>query len=283
MPPFRVMERSPISAGDRVLVLVCLVMAGTILLALGRFPTLQRELTVLGTPLGLSLNGRGVLGVLLVALTAAGTDTIVRAVDGRAHIDLRYTVTFWILPCLVTIAAATASARLFDTPSAWLLSLVLLGGLLALVVDAEHRTIDLDGPFYRRARLGLNIATYGAALALYATIYGLQVRSLVSAPLVMLVTFPLALELLRSTEEAYRQSWLHAAVVALILGELTWALNAWGLSAMAGGGLLLIAFYCLSGLAQQHLAGRLRRRVLIEYLSTAFIGIVVIWISSPWL
>lgn len=283
MPPFRAMERSPISTGDRVIVLICIVMSGTILLALTRFPTVERELMVLGTPLGLSVNGRGILGILLVALTAAGTDTIIRAVDGRPHIDLRYTATFWILPCLVTIAAATASARLFGSPAAWLVSLVMLGGLLTLVVDAEHRTIDLEGPYYRRARLGLNIATYGAALALYATIYGLQVRSLISAPLVMLVTFPLALELLRSTEEAYRQSWLHAGVVALVLGELTWALNAWGLSALAGGGVLLIAFYCLSGIAQQHLAGRLRRRVVVEYLSTAFIGLLVIWISSPWL
>ena len=150
-----------------------------------------------------------------------------------------------------------------------------------MVILAEYRTIRLDAPPYRNARLALNLATFGAAFALYSTIHGLQLRSLISAPLMMLVTFPLALELLRSTEEQLERTWLYAAVVTLVVGELTWAINALGLRALSGGGVLLLAFYTLSGLAQQHLADRLNRRVATEFVVTAVIGLAFIVLSAP--
>ena len=49
----------------------------------------------------------------------------------------------------------------------------------------------------------------------------------------MLVTFPLALELLRSSEEQLDNTWFHAGLVAIVLGELTWAINLLGLPSVA--------------------------------------------------
>jgi hypothetical protein len=143
--------------------------------------------------------------------------------------------------------------------------------------------VQLDSRHYRTARLGLNLATYLAAFALYATIYGLHVRSLVSATAVAVVTFPLALEILRLTEEQLATTWLHAAIVALVLGELTWAINAWGLSSLSGGALLLLVFYTLSGVTQQHLAGRLNRRVALEFVAIAVVGLVLILLNARWI
>lgn len=272
-----------ITPGDRVIILVSLILMGAILASLTRFPTFTREVTVLGSALGLALDGRWLLAVLLVFLTAAGVDGLVRTEAGRQRADVRFTATFWILPCLITLAIAVTIPRQFNAPGGWLISLVLLGALLTVVILAEYRTIRLTTPQYRLARLALNVATYCAAFALYGTIYGLQLRTLLSAPLTMLVTFPLALELLRSTEEQLERTWLYAAVITLVVGELTWAINAWGLRALSGGALLLLAFYSFAGLAQQHLAERLNRRVAAEFAVTALIGLVLIWLSAPWL
>jgi hypothetical protein len=222
------------------------------------------------------------VALLLAALVAAGTDGLVRSAPGLATVHHRFTATFWILPCLVTLAAATAVPEQFGRVASWLASLLLFGVLLVIVLVAEYGTARVDDPHFRTARLALNLATYLAAFALYATLYGLQQRSLISATLVLVVTFPLALELLRVTEEELGTTWLFAGVVALVLAELTWAVNAWGLSALSGGALLLLVFYAFSGLAQQHLAGRLSRRILFEYLSIAVVGLLILLLTARW-
>lgn len=267
---------------DRISLLISLTMAGIALASIAVLPARTFELNVLGSPLGMPINGRTLVAVLLAGLVAAGTDNLMRSAPGLARVDLRYTATFWILPVLVTLAAAIAVPAQFGKVSAWLGSLVLLGVLLGMVLVAEYGTARLDSPHYRLARVGLNLATYLAAFALYATIYGTRQRSLISATAVLLVTFPLALELLRLSTKELGTTWLFAAVVALVLAELTWAVNAWGLSALAGGGLLLLAFYTLSGLAQQHLAGRLTRRVVVEFLTIATVGLAVIILATRW-
>ena len=270
-------------AGERILILISLVMTGVTLSSLTHLPAWRVELSVLGSPLSLGVSGSALLTVALVALTAVGVSEVVQAETGRAHLGVRYMSTFWILPCLVTLAAALAIPRQFDQVGDWLASVVLLTGLLAAVIVAEYGSVNLSGRFYRGARLGLNLATYAAAFALYAAIYGLQVRSLVSGTVIFVVTFLLALELLRGTEEQLATTWLYAAIIALVCAEVTWALNRWGLSSLAGGGLLLIAFYTMSGVSQQYLAGRATRRVVLEFATIGLVGVVIVWLSSPWL
>ncbi|MCE7937182.1 hypothetical protein DCC79_00135 [bacterium] len=261
---------------DRIMLLVCLVMSGVVLSSAAVFPTRTIAFHVLGSPLGIDVSARWTLAGLLILLVAFGMDGLVRHISGHRRIDLRYSTTFWILPGLVTLAAATVVPRQFGSPSVWLGDIVLLGVLLSLVVVGECGTVRLDTPWYRTARLGLNIATYGAALALYAFIYSLQARSLISSTAVIVVTFPLALELLRSTEENLETTWLYAFVIAIVAGQVSWPLNALGLSALYGGALILLAFYTLTGLTQQHLAGRLNRSVAAEFGSVALVALAMI-------
>jgi hypothetical protein len=72
-----------------------------------------------------------------------------------------------------------------------------------------------------------------------------------------------------------------AAAVGLILGESSWAMNYWRISAWSGGILLMLIFYVMTGLAQQHLQGKLSRRVLVEFLVVAIGGIAVLIAFQP--
>ena len=119
------------------------------------------------------------VGLLMV--TAAGVDTLVRSVPDLRHTPVRFTFTTWMLPCLVTVAAASVIPSQAGNPQAWLLSTLMFGGLMLLVLTASYGTLLPEARFHRAARLGLNVATFVAAMALYYYIYGLQVRSLLSA------------------------------------------------------------------------------------------------------
>ena len=168
-----------------------------------------------------------------------------------------------------------------STPSVG--GLAVMGLFLAMVIVGEHLTLDPDDPRSRWARLGLNLMTYGAALTLYAVIYATRTRGLLSATAVLLASIPLALELLRGTVGQMGRTWLYALVVGLIMGEATWVLNYWVIGTLTGGALLLLTFYLAAGLAQQHLLGRLTRRVLLEFVLTALVGMGLILGFTPWL
>ena len=75
---------------------------------------------------------------------------------------------------------------------------------------------------------------------------------------------------------ATRRVWLYAGVVGLCMGELTLALNYYLLDVRVAGGLMLLAFYVLTGLAQQHLWQRLTRRVVYEYIAITAGGLAVL-------
>lgn len=261
---------------DRVSILVSLVLLGLAFSLIIALPTRLVNTTVLGSQVTLVLSGRWILAGLLTALTALGTDYALREHPRYGAGDVPFAFLFWIIPCLVTLAAAGFAPALPPTPLVWVALLGVTGALLSLVIVAEYRTIDPKDPAYTPARLGLNVLVYLAALFLFAGVYNAKARSLLSATAVLLLAGLLALALLRAERQATARTWLYAAICALILGEATWALNYWGVSGMVGGVLLVLAFYFFTGLAQQHLLGRFSRTVLFEFLVVVGFGLGVL-------
>jgi hypothetical protein len=263
-------------AGDRIVLLVTFVFAGAALSAISSLPSRYVELDVLGSPLGLSFSGRILVAVLLVVMCVAGVDALVRSAPGLARVPLRYTSTFWILPGLITFAAVTAVPQQLGEPLDWLASLGFLSALLATVVAAEYGTVATEGRSHRIARLILNIAVYAAAFALYASVYALRVRALVSGPILLVVTFLLAVELLRGSREQLGLTIVYAMIVALLIGEMAIPLNWLSLTSLAGGAALVILFYAVGGISQQHLAGRLTPGIALEFVAVATVGLAFV-------
>jgi hypothetical protein len=287
---------------DRASVLVWVALIGLVAQRVLALPSRDISATVLGSPITLTITTNTILGVLLAALVASGTEAVVRA-HPRARTsgwiepqqllqrpetsqrDLAGVVpvlrwVFWALPVALVVVA------LFLLPVApsqtyWLLGLMLTGAALGLAMAGVYYTIDPFARGYRRARLGMNALTYGVALVLFLVVYRSRARSIVSATEVMLVSGLLALELLRGSGRPTLMITLYAAITGLLLGQVTWALNYWRLSSLTGGLVLLVVFYDVVGLAQNALQGRIGRRVLIEYGLISIAAMALIWEFAP--
>jgi len=257
------------------LILLCLVLTQFI-----ELPTRTLAVTVFGSPLGVDLDAGWLMAVLLASLVCTGTDALVRTHPRAQEVSLRYTFVYWILPGLLGVAAA----RLLSAPmarSVWVAGLAATGGLFAIVLTAEYTTVDPVAPIYPQARLFLNVIAYTLAFVVFILLYQTRGRSLVTATAMLVISFALALDLLWHAGTKLGQTFLLAAAVGMVLGEASWAMNYWQLSAWSGGLLLMLVFYVMTGIASQHLQGKLSRQVLFEFLVVAVVGIAVLMVFRP--
>jgi hypothetical protein len=265
---------------ERASVVATLVVLGLILATFLQFPTRTFSLTVLGSLLTIPLSQTATMAALLVGITCAGTDAIVRSHPTARQIEARYSFVTWVLPGLTVVLATVllpqAPTRLYQ-----LVGFAVTGLLLILVISAEYYTVDPTDRHYLAARLSLNVWAYLLALLLFTLIYSPKTRSLISATEITLVSSLLALEFLRSAGRSFGRTALYAAIAGLGTGEIIWAMNYWRISGITGGLILLLGFYVATGLASQQLQDRLTRRVLIEYAIVALVGLVVLLRFGP--
>jgi len=277
---------------DRASVLVWVALMGLVAQRVLALPSREITTTVLGSPITLTITSNTILGALLAALVASGTESVVRAHPRtrvgamRAGRQLDLTLissnhwVFWALPVALVVVALFL-LPVTPSQSYWLLGLMLTGAALGLSMAGIFYTIDPFARGYRRARLGMNALTYAVALVLFLVVYRSRARSIVSATEVMLVSGLLALELLRGSGRPMLMITLYAGITALVLGQVTWALNYWRLASLTGGLVLLVVFYDVVGLAQNALQGRIGRRVIIEYGLISIAAMALIWKFAP--
>jgi hypothetical protein len=267
---------------DRLGITLSLVLLGLALSMLVSLPSRVLTLVVLGSELTVPFSGAMQFSLILAAMVCAGVDAIVRSHPRLHDHSIAYTVTFWVLPSLITVA----SLALLSVLPWWGYQIGLIGltgALLALVIVSQYRSLDAADPHFQGARLMLNAVSYIAALVLFSILYGTRQRSVISATGVLVAAGMLALELLRSFEGRPRRTWFYAALTGLMMGELTWALNYNSLDARLGGTVLLLTFYTLTGLMQQHFWGRLTRRTVLEYGVVCALGATIITAFARWL
>lgn len=272
--------RSETVRDERLAILISAVVLAAALSALISLPSREVVLELFGSELALRFSGPVQVLVLLVLLVCAGVDTLVqhpsvrstptgrqtvsKTIDTRP-VPLPYRAAYYALPTTLTAIGLV----LVHTVQWWAYQLAasaLLGLVLAIVIVMQLGTHELDTRAHRAMRVALNALSYTLALGLFALIFGARLRSLLSATGIMATSGLLALELYRNSETSAWRIWLYAAITALLMGELTWALNYTAFSTQLGSALLLLALYTLTGLVQQSLWGRLTGRVVGEYV-----------------
>ena len=278
----RMYEKHPtlIPGRQRLSAFVGLILLSLVLAQFIELPTRTFAINVFGSELGMDLSAGWLIAVLLAGLVCTGTDALVRTHPRVQELGLRFTFVYWILPGLMGLAAARLLSEA-PTRIIWAAGLAATGLLFVVVLIAEYTTVDPLAPVYPQARLFLNIVAYALAFTLFILVYQTRGRSLITATAMLVISFALALDLLWGTEAAPGHKTMLAATVGMILGESSWAMNYWQISAWSGGILLMLIFYVMTGLAQQHLQGKLSRRVLVEFLVVAIGGIVVLMVFQP--
>lgn len=224
------------------------------------------------------------LAAILAVLVGVGSDHIYH-LHWRIHLRRkRYTMTLWILPVLVVLGAFLfLRLPVFSSGIAVVGGLLVTGALLTAVISSQYHTIDPDDPLHPRARFVLNLIDYLVAFELFSAIYSTKARALMSATAVFAVGALISLDLLRGTERSVQRTWLYSGIIGLVLAQLAWALNYWVISGMAGGLLLLLFFYVVTGIVQNHLLGHLTPRLMAEFAFVALIGLALVLAAGPWL
>ncbi|MFQ5856779.1 MAG: hypothetical protein ACE5LU_14185 [Anaerolineae bacterium] len=260
--------------------LVSLVVAGLVLTALVEMPTWTLPLIVLDSPLTLRLSGPWLITAVLVILACAGTDVLLRLHPALDERGFRHTAPAWVVPGTMAAVAPFVIVQFEPWSVRWLLVLAGAGVGLSLALLGEVHAADPCDRHFHAARASLTTLAYATALLLFTAIYAAHVRTVLSGTAISLISFLLAMSLFRWSAREDSMLWPYAAPTALIVGLATWGLNHMHLDSLAGGGLLLLVFYLVTGVAQQLIQRDLSRRVLIEFAVAAVLGLLLIGLSA---
>lgn len=240
-------------------------------------------LVTVGLGLSLVINPPLVWGfiALLVVTTCVGTSQVLRGspITGRGDISL----SVFVLPSLIVLGGFLfLRLPVFAHGAAVALGLVITAGILGIALYAEDQTNHPANPRYRRARLALNLIAWIIAFALFSAIFAPKIRSILSATAILIASALIAAELFRGSGRSSTRL-MYVAVVALTLGQVTWALNYWVLGALSGGAILLIVFYTVTGIIRSYLDGTLATAVLTEHLAVVGAGLIAVVAGGLWL
>jgi hypothetical protein len=265
---------------DRVSVTVGVILVGIVLLLVLEVPSRVFQFTPLGTPLTFRITGSWLVSLLLVGLSCAGTEAIMRTHPMVRRRIVKYTFPSWILPGLTTLALAQF---LPQSPNLlyWLIGLTLGGGVLAWLILVNYRILHVGEQNVTADQSGLSLIAYLLSLIFFTSIYRTRLRSLVTATAIALVAFLISLSILRNEKRSMGQLFLYASVIGLILGETTWALNYWRANVLTVGVLLMLLFYVIGGIVREYVRNTIGRRVIIEFLGIAVLGIWIIFRFGP--
>lgn len=221
-----------------------------------------------------------VVGVGLAALSGLASARLAGIVDpSRVNVspfdEPVALPTAGLYPAVATFSAVMAISVYHSQPFLASMPILLWAMLTAGWVARAH--LDDDVGTIRQAALTAHVQlTHLVAFLALAMIYINKVRSLLSATTVAIVAGLLFLQLTDGERFPAERRFIYGLVGAVVLGEVTWALNYWPLTGWTGGALLLVAFYLLAGLILAQVRGGLRAGRLAEYglVSAIAFGII---------
>jgi intracellular septation protein A len=185
---------------------------------------------------------------------------------------------YWIVPSLLVTALATWLVSVTDT-GLWTAGLLVSSVLIPLALAAEYTAVNPEQGRRTVLQWGQTVLIHLLAFIIFARIYDINARSLLSGTAVLLITTLLAARLFWPVVEDSAEAFLYGATAGVLLGLMTWVLNYWRLTSLQGGLLLLALFYVVVGLIQQYLYGRFSRQVVIEFGGVGVLALLVILIA----
>jgi hypothetical protein len=269
----RALDRLPDRATD--------VVTGTI----GRFDTVYALSVAFALTLTLFLAvepTQNWILLLLCGLVTIGTDHVVRSHPKARFQRLDDTALYLFVPVLFTLGLGLFLEEVATghwTIAAGLVSAVPFGALLR----AEYDSVDRDAPTYQKTRLVLNLATYVIAFLFFATIYDFDLSLLGASFAAGIVSFMLAIEVLREEAMDTYRTILYALAIGVLLGETAWTTHFLPLEGSSAAVFLLLALYLMTGMMHNYLANRLSLRTASEFCAVALAGLFAVIVSHSYI
>lgn len=223
--------------------------------------------------------GIGILSLLTVGLT------IWSLKEGLENIEW---LTIPILPFLYTLGVALFY---FLLPANFLtLATVAFGfafGMYVLLLTenifsvAAIRTIAL----LRAASSVAFLLSLATCFLLFDVIFSFRLPGLANGGLVFVVSLAVFVQSLWSVElekELDQKTRFYSLVLALTLGQFTFAISFWPVSVALASLFLTAVTYVLLGLAQAEFAGRLFKKTVREYLAVGIGVFVTLLLTTRW-
>jgi small neutral amino acid transporter SnatA (MarC family) len=220
--------------------------------------------------------------LLLSGLAALGTDGIVRTHPKARFERLDDTALYLFVPVLFTLGLGLFLEEVAQ--GYWTVAVGLASAVpYALILRAEYDSVDRRAENYHTTRLVLNLATYVIAFLFFATIYDFDLSLLTSAFAAGIVSFLLAVEVLREEEMDTSRTMLYALAIGVLLAETAWATHFLPLDGSAAAVFLLLALYLMTGLMHNYLGDRLNLRTASEFTAVAMAGLLVVTVSHSYI
>ncbi len=218
---------------------------------------------------------------LTALIAAAGVESAV-----RSHPDWRGSafgsLSYALLPLLGVLGAGlfideavSGYARLAAGLAA--------GAGTGLLLYAEYHAVSPTRPLFGPMRLVLAVVTYLVALALFTVFFTHDLNLPASAAAVGVLSFALALDLLRESRGRGASSLLAALAIGISLAELRIALYYFPLDDLLTGALMIVGFYVATGLVHHLLDDDLTPSTIVEYLVVAGVSTAVVVIARQYL
>ncbi len=194
----------------------------------------------------------------------------------------------FILPVLFT---ASVSLFYFLLPARWIIrlfvgSMFAVGIYACLLVEniynvAAERSIQLLRAAQSIGLMITLIVIFFSSTLVLSTRSTSLVNMSVLIPLVCLLSLQ-SIWSVNLVERLSSQMVLYSIVIALVIGELVFALSFWPIQIATAALLVTASYYTLVGIVQLYFMGRLFKNTIKEYIIAASFTFFIVYISTHW-
>jgi len=258
---------------DRLTVVVALVAVGLFCSFWVALP--PRDVVLHG--FSYTLTSKMLLGVVLLGLTCAGVEDVVRRHPKIESQPQSRSLLCWILPAALIVVSYAVLSRLTGIET------VVVGVLVAsmtfsLLVIAEYYALDATGRWHTVIQFSLHLVTYLLAMLLYTVVHLHVPAEVPTAIIVAVVSAILGLRVLCAQQCPLERGCLYVLGLGALLGVGSWVLSPCKVSPLSYSLALTVLLYVLSGAVRQLLLGKLTREVALEYVLAG--GLILLLLLS---
>ena len=247
-------------------------------LAIGMFAASALTLPTIALNLGtltFATSGKALLALVILCLTFAGVEDIVRSHPTAGPHQLQRSYMCWILPVLLVAVAMlvlAAPATLESRVRVILLGLACLSGLILL----EYSVLDTNASWQPLMARAVPFAAHALAVPMYAVL-SMRMGGGIGGIGTAAASAALALRLIVDPERSPVRVAPYALAIGALLG-VSFDLLSGVVAPMPYALAMTVLLYIATGVTNRWLLGTLTRRVIVEYLIAGVVILLLLYV-----